>query len=51
VEELNRRIQSRVVNSKGQGLGLQIAADLAAALSIRIFYREEGEGLTAVLAF
>jgi signal transduction histidine kinase len=51
VEELNQRIHNKVVNSKGQGLGLQIAADLAAALSIRIFFREEGEGVTAVLAF
>ena len=50
--ELNQRLRNQVVNSKGSGLGLQIAADLAAALSVRIFFREEGVGaVTAVLAF
>jgi signal transduction histidine kinase len=50
--DLNQRIQSRVVNSEGSGLGLQIAADLAVALDIRIFFQEPAGGVvTAVLAF
>lgn len=49
-EELNQRLQSRQVDSKGSGLGLQIAADLAARIKARISFRQEGEGiLTAVL--
>ncbi|HEY4110736.1 HAMP domain-containing sensor histidine kinase [Puia sp.] len=51
-EELNRRLQSKVVDSKGGGLGLQITADLASTLGIRIFFRDDPGGtLTAVLAF
>jgi signal transduction histidine kinase len=49
-EELNRRLQSRQVDSKGSGLGLQIAADLAARINARISFRQEGNDmLTAVL--
>jgi signal transduction histidine kinase len=51
-EELNHRLRNRVVDSGGGGLGLQIAADLAATLGIRIFFREEeGGAVTAVLGF
>jgi len=51
-EELNQRLQSRTIGSKGGGLGLQIATDLAAALGIRIFFRDEEAGhVAAVVAF
>jgi signal transduction histidine kinase len=50
--DLNQSIQNRVVSSAGSGLGLQIAADLAAALGIHIYFREAAAGtVTAVLAF
>jgi len=51
-EELNQRLRNGVVDSTDRGLGLQIAADLAAALEMRIFFREEeGGAVTAVLGF
>jgi signal transduction histidine kinase len=51
-EQLNHRLRNRVVDSAEGGLGLQIAADLAVALEIRIFFREEtGGAVTAVLGF
>ncbi|HEY4207142.1 MAG TPA: HAMP domain-containing sensor histidine kinase, partial [Puia sp.] len=49
-EELNQRLQNKNVDSKGSGLGLQIAADLAARIDAKISFRQEGEGvLTAIL--
>jgi signal transduction histidine kinase len=51
-EELNRRLQSRQVDSKGSGLGLQIAADLAVRINARISFLQEGQDvLTAALDF
>ncbi|HVU94052.1 MAG TPA: LytTR family transcriptional regulator DNA-binding domain-containing protein [Puia sp.] len=48
-EALNARIGSGQISSGNSGLGLQIAADLAAKLGTRFYFRE-GEGmLTAVL--
>jgi signal transduction histidine kinase len=51
-ESLNRRLDNTKVDSKGSGLGLQIAADLATRLGTRLFFREEtGKDLTAVLSW
>jgi signal transduction histidine kinase len=51
-EWLNRRLDSTKVDSRGSGLGLQIAADLAARINTRLFFREEeGSELTAVLSW
>lgn len=50
-EELNLRIQNKRVDSKGSGLGLQIAADLAAAIRARISFRQDKTRLTAVLSW
>jgi len=51
-EEMNQRLQSKVIGSKGGGLGLQIAAHLAMTLGIRIYFRDDTGGIvTAVLEF
>jgi len=51
-ETLNDRLRDTHVDSKGSGLGLQIAADLAARIYTRLFFREEaGSTLTAVLSW
>ncbi len=49
---LNAKLQNKQVDSKGSGLGLQIAADLAVSIGAKLFFRqEEGGDVTAVLAF
>jgi hypothetical protein len=49
---LNAKLENKQVDSKGSGLGLQIAADLAVSIGARLFFRqEEGGAVTAVLAF
>lgn len=49
---LNGRLLNRQVDSKGSGLGLQIAADLATRIHTRLFFRDEpGTALTAVLSW
>lgn len=51
-ESLNGRLRNRHVDSKGSGLGLQIAADLATRIHTHLFFREEpGMVLTAVLSW
>ncbi|HVW60075.1 MAG TPA: tetratricopeptide repeat-containing sensor histidine kinase [Puia sp.] len=50
-EELNLRIQNKQVDSKGSGLGLQIAAGLAAAIHARISFKQDKAWLTAVLSW
>jgi signal transduction histidine kinase len=49
---LNDRLRDTHVDSKASGLGLQIAADLAARIYTRLSFREEaGSTLTAVLSW
>ncbi len=51
-EALNRKLDNTRVDSGGSGLGLQIAADLAARIHTRLFFREDpGSDLTAVLSW
>ena len=51
-ETLNERLGNTHVDSKGSGLGLQIAADLAARIHTKLFFREEtGATLTAVISW
>jgi signal transduction histidine kinase len=50
VELLNSRLSHTQVDSKGSGLGLQIAADLADRIHTRLFFRQESAAfLTAVI--
>jgi DNA-binding LytR/AlgR family response regulator/signal transduction histidine kinase len=49
---MNDQLHHRQVDSAGSGLGLQIAADLAARIDARLFFRgEDGVSLTAVLSW
>lgn len=51
-EALNRKLDNTRVDSGGSGLGLQIAADLAARIHTRLFFREDpGSDLTAVISW
>ncbi len=51
-EALNRKLDNTQVDSGASGLGLQIAADLAARIHARLFFREDpGSELTAVLSW
>jgi signal transduction histidine kinase len=51
-EAMNERLHHRQVDSGGSGLGLQIAADLAARIDARLFFRQHpGKSLTAVLSW
>ena len=49
---MNDQLHHRQVDSAGSGLGLQIAADLAARIDARLYFRgEDGVSITAVLSW
>ncbi len=49
---LNTSLHERRVDSKTSGLGLQIAADLAARINTRLFFRQDGtDHLQAILSW
>ena len=48
---LNARLHEGRIDSGSSGLGLQIVRDLAEAIGAKVFFRQDGEELAAILSW